>query len=30
MMAALTQWARSRSQAEPVPAPVWRLAGIPV
>jgi len=30
MMAALTQWARSRSQAEPVPAPVWRLAGFPV
>lgn len=30
MMAALTQWARSRSQAESVPAPVWRLAGIPV
>lgn len=29
MMAALTQWARNRSQAEPVPAPVWRLAGIP-
>ncbi len=29
-MAALTQWARNRSQAEPVPAPVWRLAGIPV
>jgi hypothetical protein len=29
MMAALTQWARNRSQVEPVPAPVWRLAGIP-
>ena len=29
MMAALTQWARNRSQAEPVQAPVWRLAGIP-
>lgn len=29
MMAALTQWARKRSEAEPVQAPIWRLAGIP-
>ncbi|RCL28488.1 hypothetical protein C6A77_06690 [Pseudomonas sp. AFG_SD02_1510_Pfu_092] len=30
LMAALTQWARNRSQAEPARAPVWHLAGIPV
>ncbi|MCY1422506.1 hypothetical protein D9M71_381900 [compost metagenome] len=29
LMAALTQWARNRSEAEPVQAPAWRLAGIP-
>ncbi|MGE8322491.1 MAG: hypothetical protein ACN6OX_05355 [Pseudomonas sp.] len=29
LMAALTQWARKRSQGEAVQAPVWHLAGIP-
>ncbi|WP_322364824.1 hypothetical protein [Pseudomonas sp. Teo4] len=29
LMVILTQWARKRSLAEPAPAPVWRLAGIP-
>ncbi|MGY4527094.1 hypothetical protein ACVWZT_003908 [Pseudomonas sp. TE21394] len=29
LMAALTQWARKRSEAEPARLPVWQFAGIP-
>jgi len=29
LMAALTQWARKRSEAEPAQLPVWQFAGIP-